>query len=881
MGPGFLSESGMMQDHGRRRFRTWVASVVMLAAIGVAASSSRGQSDAERANAPRVLGGASHPQLRMTLPGDWDMTGVSVHNPSQNEKEYRLSIWPKGQIARRFSSDVWLPPDSIREVYLPVRIEKAPEGEPTVMDLETLLLTPDGERQLDERDQMLSLIDRRYRFLVIHSGDGRPEEAVEAERVAKRVRAMLGLSDRMERTSVAHLPRYEARWDGIDVALMSAARPRMDAGQQRALRRWLSGGGTLLVFVDRADGAAMEQVLGRHWGVEVVGRTSRSRLLIGAGPDLRSSSRLDGRHGRLADGGALGRIPQEDEAGARVVLDDPVAMARVVAPGHRTLLEGSGWPLLLMRRVGQGRLFVSTMGGRGWRVESAQPALRSLGQWLLPQAEGVQSQAAAEASRPEAVLRGEAGQRFLASQISAAKVMHSATVAGTMGGVLLVLLVGAGLWWRSGRLEWMAPVGIVAAVLASGLLVAMRQQRQSPPTRASLQLIHAQPGQREVRGRGLLSLYNSQQPPLRLSSESGGLAWPHRMSAGDAFVLSQGDIDRWQWREVDEAAPDLRNVEFQADYRLERAGATQVRLGPNGLSGTVRWPTSEGAEDAVLAAPRANLAVALSEPAPSASQAGGGTAAGGVSGVSVSADGVLPEGEVFDRAVLDQQAQQRGELMRQLLGTTRLTAPSDQLDERAGMLLGWSRSPGPPFETETETEREDHVLWAVPLELERSEPGTKVRIPWPLMRMQPVSQAAYEELGLEPALVYQPSRREWVDSQRGGAFLARFRLPGAVRPLDPTGATVHLDITAVGREVSVLVVRDGQTHEVATFRSPDGPQRVDVPAELLEVDGAGGIVMAFDVSNSAGSGGASMSQLWQPHRFGLELRGVVAESGGE
>ena len=790
---------------------------------------------AEGANEQLEISGLAGKANLSFYRGDhWGVAQTTIGNPSESDGEARLLLSFQQQPRRQFVRRVWLPAMSRRLAMLPVRYAKASEGERSV-DTEVILTPPNAERQLDRAVGLASIrFDRQTFAAIVGSSDA----STEASEVMSAIRDGNGLSSAMSYIDAKQAPRFIVGWDGVDAVAIMSQNAEFDAAQGRSLRRWLRAGGKLVVFATQAPAETMARLLGEEWGVSVVSRISLTSIPFEPAGD--------------GAGGASDR----DNAPfpATVEVEQPIQMTRLIAPGYETHLQVRGWPALLSRSVGAGEVIVATVGGRAWTHPAAAPALRAMAEQVLG---GAGSSMAQRTAGPAEIIAGEAGERFVSAQVGY-HVVSRPIVGAVLGGFLLVLVIAAALWWRGGRLERIGPVGAIAAVAAMAVLLAMgrHERQQVPPTRASVQLVSTEPGRRTAEVAGVMGLYDTAGRQAALSGRGDATAWPVFQGESSGLMrLVIGDLDTWRWEDLPLPGGAVQPVDFTATAALSDPLRMNLRYGPNGLAGTIDWPVEGGVGDALLATARANMRVDI-------------TRSGERVRYVIRPGAVLPPGAIYTSGLVSEAQRERASVIREILAGAAVSEPT---------LLAWSLGLPLSFELDPPLQPNDHALWTVPLKVEPTEPGTAVHLPWPLVPMRPDRQVG-QELGLRMLPIYRPGIGWTQEVPNASAFVGRFTLPEQVRPLDIERATVHLDITAIGRPVRLLAIRDGQTEVLETFQSPDGMQTVTVPGEMLQTDEAGGVLLAFDVGAlSDQSGGIQTSNLWQVRRFGLSVQGTVRE----
>lgn len=819
---------------GRGWLPVWIG---IVAGLYVAAAHAADDKPADRpaATHPTLSGSAGVGGIGFYQPNRWGLVLGHLRNDTPDPQNARLIFRFDDQSQREFIRNVWLPPGTRREVFLPVRFGAAGADQKTAAT-ETLLAPTDAEVEFDRQPGLVRLVQDPNLFAVISDNDKLDDEAIGVMSLARK---RMSLTPGMSFIAPHRAMRFDVGWDGVKVAMFSADHPLMDAAQRRGLLRWVLGGGKLLIFADQVDSDAMRELLGEAWSISYLDQVTLTTIRFDEGRG--APMRLSG---------------QNAWSEPTVEVEQPITMTRLTAPGFDTLLEVNRWPALLTRSLGAGQIIVSTLGGRAWTDPKADAAINVLSGLILPTM-------LLNDKRVEdtALLAGPTGQTFVSDAIGY-QIVPRENVAIVLGALIAVLVLSGAMFYKAGRLERVGPVGAVAALAAMGVLVGMGQSQRGKvaPTVSGLQWVHAQPGLTAARLHGTLGFFDGQGATLDVRGGGGGWTWPQPLGQAEPIGrMMWSDVDQWRWPALPIAAGAVRPVEFAANLNFERSPTMHLRFGPDGLSGEVNWPTHGDMSDALLKTDQANLHVDLA-------------GSGATRTLSITPDDVLPRGAAFTNGLLSQTQQRRAAALKDVLTQTRFDEPT---------LLAWGE--GIDWGLHVEPALAEHVeaLWSMPLSIEASEPGTKVRIPWPLVEMQDIG-VREEKFGLNRLPIYIASTRKWLDEISGpSAYLARFVIPAGARPLKITEAKVHLDITAIGRPVRILTIRGTEPIELARLTGPDGHVVVTLDVSKLQIDARGGVLLAFDVQNADNRlpGQVQGTDIWSVRQFGLELSGVVASDG--
>jgi hypothetical protein len=791
----------------------------------------------------------------------WTLIQAHVLNGTAEPQTARLVFRFMEQPQRQFIRETWVPAKARRTVVMPVRFGAAKSRNPMSAETETLLTPIGAEREWSREPGLIRLVSEpQICTMLTNAFTTEAENALDDEDVAvlSAARMQMGLGRSIAYFSADKMIRFDAGWAGVNVLGVTARNPPLDAAQRRSVRHWLEAGGTLLIFADLVQNEPMQLLLGDRWGLSTVDQVTLTMVKF----EQASNAAANGSDGE----GQPFKGAMETES--------PITMTRLTTSGNpawKTLLSVNGWPALLERSVGHGRVLVATVGGRAWVDESAGDALRTFTDHALPQTMQTPG------SRPEEVITGTAGQQFVSSQIGY-KIVSRQSVGLVMFAALGLLIVAALVWGRARKLEYAGVAGAVVSIAAAGLLLGMGQHQrgQVAPTAVAAQWIEAGPDTSNVRVKSLTGIFQPDGANTDVNGTLGGWAWPDRLNqSGPIERVQVMDLDRWAWPQFPVSAGAMRPLAVAADITLPEPLRVNMQLGPEGLTGQVRWPAGDfRGEDAVLAAPHGNMRVATEQQP-------------GLTQIKATPGDVLEHGVILGGTVIAQQQQDRAALLNALLDKARFDEPT---------LLLWSPGLDTGVRYTPPLTRRDQSLWSIPIHLDATPAGTGVTVPWPLVAMEMMRDRDHK-LPLKMLPLYRADQHKWIEQVASpSAFLARFVIPEQVLPLKLTSAKVHLNLVATGRPVVVLLISDGKAVPVKSMMSPDGEQVVDLPVDQVRPDAGGGVMVAFDVQktpeqqrvddeNDRRSAAKQpllpypapkASEMWGVRYFGLEVAGTVA-----
>ncbi len=829
----------------------WLRCTALLAVLLLNTSLATPPAHADNFNEPKpttleLRGSSGFEGAGVAQPQRWTLIGSTITNRTDEPHSARLLFRFAGQPQRQFLTNIWLPPQSNRHVILPVRFGQAENG--LGVKTELILLPDDRESEIGRQEGLLSFNIGEPLTTALYDDDEK-NLATKFDReyidLITELRRGAGLGPSIRYLSEPKLMRADAGWDGVTLLSLTADHPILDAAQRRSIRRFIEGGGTLLVAADQLQDASMQELLGDDWGLTTVDRHTLTDIQF--------------------DSPTAHTAPV-----ATMETEKPIVMARMIAGSQwRTLLTVTGWPALLERDCGAGKIIATTVGGRAWTAPSSAAATRILRERTFPMRLSITG----PRTTPADAAAGAPGQQFVAGLLGY-QIVPRAWVALSLGAVVAVVLFTGLFCYRQRRLEYVGVTGILASLVAAALLLGMGQHQRGRVDAAavSLQWIQAAPGSPRARITENTGLYIPDGGAIQISSDAGGYAWPAQVAESSRLErVELLDLDRWRWPEFPIASGAVRPFAITSDFTLAHPISLDLRFGPKGVEGSITLPNGATLTDPILATSRGNMRVDL---VPSANLKLE-TLKPETSSFRIDADAALPPGEILGSGVIAQQQQDRAAFIRNLEAAAQIPEPT---------LLFWTEGLDTAIHLTPSLNKKQQAIWSLPLRFATSAPGSEVRVPWMLIPMEPVRPGPKVPLAVSP--IYRPDTQTWLPQIPGAsAFVGRFTLPRGILPLKLSAAVVHLNITAPGRTVRILTVQGDAAIELAVIHNPDGPQRINLPVEKLQLDDAGSILLAFDVQNTADQNTAlhqpgrqsraRESDMWTIRAFGLEAAGVV------
>lgn len=824
-----------MRTRAARGFRLAAVLVFLLGGATIAQSQ----------QPPQYLKSLSPAGGRSYLTESWGALGFVLSNPTDNDLDARLLTFYANAPGRQYGRDTWVPARATLRSWSCIGPPATPP-ERNVAELKSLLYAREGnEERLLRSPQGPPLHSDLVRFsrpepattllLDVDLADGlqdplSPREQDQASDLRDLVRVFrhqARLSERINSVKERFLPPIPEALEGTDHFVLASDRIADDVAGRRALREWLERGGTLWVLLDQVRQETVTALLGDTLDFQVVDRVSLSRVQFRNGP----------------------ANPHRAEP-PPVDLEDPVAFVRVLAPRHQALYLIDGWPAAFVTEVGRGRVLFTTLGPRGWMrprlPRDGRPTFVEFPTLPVPL---VPFEFLAEDlhPRPERPLFAPEDLRDYVTEQISYSVVGRKTVWAVFGVFFLVLTGVTVALGRKRILEHLGWLGPVLALGVGGVFVALGEASRGavPPSVAMVQFVDAVPGVAEVQTSGYLAVYQPSLSATPIGANQGGhFELDVAGLEGRVFRRVQSDPDRWRWDNL-ELPAGVRVGPFRHTLRTAEPVEATVRFGPNGGEGRLTRGPFRELEDVVVSAPGQRLlAVRL--------------AADG--SFLATSDDELAAGQLMAGGLLSDRQRARQRLYEKLLAE-----PQPRAVANRSLLLAWAQPVDPGFTLAADAQTKGAALLAIPLQFDRTPPGTRVTVPAAFVGCRRITTDGRH---LAPA----------TESPLATTMRFRFQLPGSVLPLVVDGARFTLKINAPGREVAVAGYAGGEEVPLRRMTSPLGTEVVEINDRRLLVPDEQGVILVKVEIGEARSGSAERN-VWRVEAVGMEVRGKTPAEG--
>ena len=776
--------------------------------------------------------------------GKWGVLRLNLTNPTSQPVEVLAATYFEDEPTLQYGRRVWMPAMSRLETWHPILLPASSAVGRQRFDFRTLIMNTANKREVLIRsdsgalqwDGMLRGSDgKRLIGLIDRPRVGGTEESSVPFDLVTSARTLAISNGELLNLTVQLLPVGEESWQTLDQLVIADSRVVEDGPGLAAIRRWLYGGGSLWVMLDRTDSAVLERLLGDESLCQVVDRVGLTTVRL----EVQSPN------------GNVSRDTRDHER--------PVEFVRVLASDVEVACTIDGWPAAFWKNCGEGRLLVTTLAAEGWirnRTSDDPRTDPSAGSPVSQRPERANSgpNVAAAPGSGEPVWQSPfvplGPMQSLASEFFRARsaprlsketleplvqeyVGYSIPARWQIISLLLgfsVLLAATGVWlWRRGRLEVMGVISPVLAISVSAVLVGLGwQQRQSVPAAvASLQFVRAIPGSDDVRVEGVAGLFSPDVGIAMAGSKNGGLLLPDMTGQqGKTRRMVWTDLDEWQWENLPEAAGLMNVTLLQSSALAERLEA-RATFGPDGLTGRLQASAAHEPTDAVLATRAGRIGVQLRDD---------GT-------FTARSNAVFTEEQFLGAGLLSDEQHRRQRVLTSLLNDSQRR---DYPDEP--QLLFWSKPWHLGFQFAQNRQTLGSALVAVPLKLERPPTGTAVSLAAPFL---PYREAFGPE-GVVPIGLWDYRLREWQQKAFPTADWLRFQIPSVLLPIAVqrgrlvirvNGPVVRLEVAGLRANLTDIV-------PIKTWNDPVGTLSWELTdPEVLSVSADGGLLLRISAGD--------------------------------
>ena len=760
---------------------------------------------AQKVHIQRVNGKAGIGQI---IPGRWGLLAVDVVNSSDKPVEARVSLqFQEVKAEHRFVRQIWIPEKSLRRAWIPVRMPKnVPDGA-TYVEVRAYLYevgVTGVSGSSDEIYHTFRVPIERENNLSVLVADHPKSDRDELYRIVLNARRTGKQGARLARVHDLELPPLEEGFDSASQVILATKNIEHDSAGRQALRQWVLGGGKLWIMMDRVGPDTVKLLLGDAFPAYVVDETKlREVLITDTDPN----------------------VDKGDEQQRPVFFDEPVDFVRVLPEGMQVTHKVGEWPAAMWTKMGKGEVLITTLEARSWIKLKDSSLIEMKSDLNLDHAQVLPPLAklARRFFKPRAALLvpPKLMESYLDEQIGY-EIASRTQVGVILLGFCGVLLVG-GVFLASrdqtGRLGIVAPAAAVLGVIA--LFIIGAQSRSAvEPTVAMLQVIHAQPGGEQLEVRGLMAIYESEKQELASKTTHGGTFRVDLSNLNNDARFVWTSINQWQWENLS-LPPGTRFAPFRGQVIPAKPIHATISFDDKGMIGDMTTGSLTIDNDLVVLH------------SPSTPNLGVRFADGKLNGTL---DDVLPEDRLILASPLSEEQRRRQEVMRTALQESK-TFPQQTT------LAVWCQNVNLGFQFPGIDQRRGASLVLIPVNVLRPKEGSKVAIPATFL-----SYSTYPGPGgRSESTAFNRTTGKWVEVRVSSKAWLKVRPPENLRPIQVEKLTVHLNISAPGRDIEIQGHDGSKAVVLHTLNSPSGLVSFDLTQqERLQLDKDGNLVLAIN-----------------------------------
>ncbi|MEQ1827268.1 MAG: hypothetical protein ABL921_15030 [Pirellula sp.] len=603
-------------------------------------------------------------------------------------------------------------------------------------------------------------------------------------------------------------PLNIADWNCLNTLVVATPKALEDAASMGMMQQFLQSGGRIWIMLDHIDTDLVRELLADDQQLETVDKVELNRLEL-----------------VVAD-------HRFDVAERSIESDQAMSMKRVIQHGGKITHSVDGWPVAIWMPVGRGELLFTTLESSAWIIGRAKQSSKdplfhatyAIPQWANTFAQHV------HIPKPLPPLN-------LDKTTYPVDLIGNPVVSRSLVSFVLLsfcgCLIAMGLWRSAGRqLRWLGVTVPLLALAASVPLfaAAIFQRREIPSMVSALQMVQMDSRSGTI-VRESAAVYTNEVSSMELIGNGDGSARPSdKIETGIRSITTEG-FQKWRMTNPVWPTGTWR-------YRSELALPDQTALA-----------TSQLTEDGLLIELPKELGTPL-EDIVIAMEPGGASLAKSLDGTRrILVDGELPaEGERWttDTIVTDEQ-RRRATVYRELFEDKEF----NWIPPRT--VCGWSPLWKQTPQWNADLERRGAAMVTLPLRVAVPEVGTKVRIPFGMIRTEYSNSAS-------PSVIFHQATGRFISESRltTQTDLA-FLLPQEAVPLEVTSIKIDWDVQAPkrtarlscwigGEEVQVALLNEPSIPYISTIRDPrilkdmeDGrlEMRINIIGDEVQLDQAG------------------------------------------
>ena len=747
------------------------------------------------------------------VPEKWSELHINLVNSRNEPRELMCATYFDEHPTLQFGRRVWLPAQSTLSISHPVVIPKSDPTKGRAVSLHTVVLDASLKEEVFLKNQSgQNLHDGALNVThatrntgvigTVHPDGESPSkpisDLIRASRVCQQLpNGFVLLLD-------TFLPGDVSGLDSLEQIVITDNRIGDDLAALSALRAWVNSGGRLWVMLDQTDPIVLERLLGDDFAGTVMDRVGLTSVRVDKLPTL-------------AD--------PVGAAGQTIEYEEPVEFVRLESPNLEVTHAVNGWPAAMSKTCGEGRIFVTTLGARGWMVPRSGEARQSPDP--LYQSEFVPTPpmydiAADFFNRREDDLLPPTSIEPQMREYVGYNIPSWNLVVGILFGFSAILVGTSIALLRTGYLEHLGWIGTVFAVLASLLLISIgRTYRHGIPSTVScVQLAKAISGTDDVMFKGIVGSYHPEGSSSRIEVRQGGQFMPDMTGLeGIARRMVTTDLGVWHWENLPQPA-GLRAAPFVRSQTIADRIEARATFDGSALVGKYSGRIRPGS-DALIATHEGRLGVTMKSD---------GT-------FSASTDGVFGKDQFLSADLISDEQDRHRRTYEKLLSN-----PKRKDYPHRPQLMFWSDERPDAFEFGDGLQSRGSTLVAIPLILERPAPGSEFVIPSPFLSLQ---NRPHPD-GTPASTMWSYTQKEWQERSQPGTSWLKIQVPKELLPLRASRARIDFRVSGPIGRIEIMGLNDGQIIPVKVIDDPVGDFSVEVTdPNVLAIAEDGGLPLGL------------------------------------
>lgn len=747
-------------------------------------------------------------------PGGWGAIAVVAANDTEQDVEERVSLFLGDDSSLQYSKRFWVPARARRLTWIPVRLPDDVPPEATSVDVSMIRLIEkeDGGEGFAENDLGMPISKRS---VLITTGEVNTGVSFDKDTIATygtpfdvstnvidtvyagrepNVQKVLDLA--VVDLNASFLPPTHQSLDQLDQLVIGGDNLLTDTVGLDLVRQWIRDGGRAWIQLDLTSATFVQRLLGDDALFEEVDRVELNDFeFVRTDLDLKTNAE-----------------PWSAEI--------PVEFVRVFADVDEVSYRIDGWPAAFWLPFGEGEILFTTLGAKGWRTPDANTVAYDT----------LASRFFETRNRPADF---DAPMIKVVDEQIGYRIPERSVAAGVLG-LNAVVILGMGVFWaRQRRLERLAILIPVTALLSAGLLVLVgnRQTSAVPSTVATGQLVRVRDATGELDISSVQAVYSQTADGLGLVSSLGTHSFPLQT---DKTVgtrrIEWDDAGASRWGGATQPPGVVRHVRSRSNVFVDQQIVAIGTFDEQGFVGRVEGLDGKRCEDGVI----------LASPAPPTS-ARIDRGDGETTAFRADATDRLPKNQYYADSLISDQQQSRQRYLRELLAS-----PDEQPFGQQLSMLVWSDPIHVGNQFDERFTQIGSSLIQMPIRITPPESGSDFVIPTSFIRTDAL------DISGSFSNVFNVRTGEWLpELTKPTEAVLIYRFPRELVNMRLRRIDLDAQVSAPGRMLRIKSNQDGQWESVVERKSPIGRYQWSIEdAEALRLEPDGSLRLVVQITES-------------------------------